>query len=139
MRVDAIQVAIGNRPQIDLPLTHRFTPGLYIREMRMPAGTLMVTKIHKSEHPLLLTQGCASFWSEETGVQNIEAPYVGITRPGTRRVWYAHSDCILMTFHPTQLTDPDAIEREIILERPLTPELEAAAQKLLEDCRDANA
>lgn len=107
-----------------MPIVHRFTPGLYIREIFMPAGTLVVTKIHKTEHPFVISQGRVSVFDEIHGVQELAAPHCGITLPGTRRALYVHEDTIWTTFHPTELRDIEAIEREIIepTHNPLLPE-----------------
>src|ERR1700681_2428958 len=71
---------------VDCPLVHRFVPKLYIREIFMPAGSMVVSKIHGTEHPYVVSQGCLTVWTEQEGEVFIEAPYTGITLPGTRRV-----------------------------------------------------
>lgn len=100
-------------------LTHRFTPGMYSREILMPAGTLLTSKIHKTEHQYVVTEGIAHVWTEETGVLTIKAPYVGITKPGTRRMLYIEQDCRWITFHPTTETDIQKIEEELIYPHPI--------------------
>ena len=113
-KIDDLELFIqDNLPLIDLPLVHRFTPGLYIREIRAPAGTLATTFIHKTEHPFVLSQGVVSIFNDGETI-HVEAPYTGITKPGTRRVVLVHVDCVWTTFHPTNLTDIDQIEREIL-------------------------
>lgn len=113
-RVDRIQDALAKMPQADCPLTHRFTPGLYIREIVMPAGAVVVSKIHKTEHPFVISKGKVSVWTENEGTVTFEAPHTGITKPGTRRILYIHQDTIWTTFHPTDKTTPEAVERDII-------------------------
>lgn len=83
------------------PLTHRFTPGLYTREILNPAGSLIVTKIHKTEHQFILIEGTLSIWTFEEGWRTVTGPHIGATQPGTRRIIYAHTDARLMTMHPT--------------------------------------
>src|SRR5687767_12638530 len=100
--IDRLEMgALAHLPAIDLPLIHRFTPGLYAREIFMPKGALVTSKIHKTEHPYVILEGAVSVYNTETGeVQNLEAPHVGITKPGTRRVLYMHEDTRWITFHP---------------------------------------
>ena len=95
-----------------LPLTHRFTPGMYIREIFMPAGSFVVTKIHKTEHPFVISQGLVSVWKNGT-VEHLQAPHTGITLPGTQRFLYVHEDTIWTTFHVTNLTDIEELERHL--------------------------
>lgn len=98
---------------VALPLVHRFTPGLYIREIFIPKGTLLTTVEHDVKHPFIISQGCVSVWSDNEGEVIYEAPYTGITTPGTRRIVYAHEDTIWTTIHPTDLKDPDEIVRSV--------------------------
>jgi hypothetical protein len=51
-RIDLLEMAmLETCAVIELPIVHRFTPGLYIREIFMPAGALVTSKIHKTEYP----------------------------------------------------------------------------------------
>jgi hypothetical protein len=65
----------------------------------MPAGTLLTSKIHKTEHPFIVSKGKLNVFLNGE-MQYIEAPYSGVTKPGTRRVIYILEDCIWTTFHP---------------------------------------
>ncbi len=105
-------------------LTHTFTPGLYARTLFMPKGSLFISKIHKTEHPYVISQGRASVWTED-GVVELKAPHIGVTKPGTCRVLYIHEDCTWTTFHPTPHTDVDAIEADIIQPFPEPAQIEA--------------
>lgn len=96
------------------PVVHRFTPGLYIREIFMPAGSVLTSKIHKTEHPFVISKGSVSVYSDNDGAQHITAPYTGITKPGTRRFLVIHEDTIWTTFHVTDKTCIEDIEDEII-------------------------
>jgi hypothetical protein len=95
------------------PVKHSFADGCYIREIFNPAGELLVTKIHKKEHPFFLMKGKMSILTEE-GVKHIEAPHHGITQPGTKRIIYTHEDCVFITVHATDKTDIEEIEKEVI-------------------------
>lgn len=103
-------------PVVDCPLTHRFCDGLYIREIFMPAGSLVTSKIHKTEHPFIISKGIVSVSIDGGEWQMYEAPYTGITKPGTRRVLFIHEDCVWTTIHKNDDNNEDvaAIERRII-------------------------
>lgn len=79
--------------------THKFTDGMYIREIFMPAGSLITSKIHKTEHPYIVSYGKVAVSIDAQEWDEITAPYTGITIPGTRRVLYIIEDCIWTTFH----------------------------------------
>ena len=95
------------------PLKHSFAKGVYIREVFNPAGELLVTKIHKYSHPFFLLHGEMTILGED-GEKKIKATHYGITKAGTKRIIYAHTDCIFVTVHATNEIDIDKIEEEII-------------------------
>ena len=97
------------------PLRHTFVDGAYVREIAMPKGMIITSKIHKVEHPYFVMSGDVSVLTEE-GVVRIKAPYQGITKPGTKRVLYMHEDTVWTTVHVTKHKDLKKIEREIIAE-----------------------
>ena len=112
-RVDVLQHDLAQFPPGEFPLTHRFTPGLYAREIFMPAGSLVVSRVHKTEHPYVVLSGRVRVWTEEGGVVEISGPHVGITKPGTRRVVFILEDCRWITFHPTTETDLEQLRVEL--------------------------
>lgn len=112
--IDGLAKELAQLPQIDCPLKHSFVPGFYVRQIFMPAGSLVISKIHKTEHPYVITRGKVSVWIEGVGVQHIRAPFTGITKPGTRRVLYVHEDCLWTTFHATDKQVVDEIEHDVI-------------------------
>lgn len=98
--LDRLEVAMCRHEMLDLPVYHSFTAGLYARTIHMPAGSLITSKIHKTEHPYVITKGSASVWIAGVGWQRLEAGHRGITRRGTRRLLYIHEDCEWTTYHP---------------------------------------
>jgi len=95
------------------PLKHSYGDGCYIREIFMPKGTLIISKIHKKTHPYFVMTGKASVVTED-GVEIIEAPHQGMTQAGTKRALYIHEDMIWTTVHVTKEIELDKIEAEII-------------------------
>lgn len=99
--IDNLQVVMSELPQIDCPLKHIWTPGMYIRQIFMPAGTAIISKTHNTTHPYIVSMGSVDVYnSEKDETVHIEAPYLGVTKPGTRRVLNVLQDCIWTTFHP---------------------------------------
>ena len=130
-RIDAVQRFCAQFPPAHMPVTHRFTPGMYSREIFMPAGTLVVSKIHKTEHPFAVLSGVAVVWDARHGLQKLTAGTVGITHPGTRRLLYIREDCRWITFHATPLLDVDDIEAEIIEPHAVGPDGNAVDDEIM--------
>lgn len=96
------------------PLKHSFSPGIYMREIFIPKGTVVTGKIHKHEHPNVLLKGHVKVVTESGGVEELIAPIAMISPAGTKRVVYALEDTTWITFHRTDQTDLEKIEEEVI-------------------------
>jgi hypothetical protein len=126
-RFDELEAAIVHNLQpVECPLTHLFTDKMYIREIVMPTGALVTSKIHKTEHPYVLSKGKMLVRVDDGEWIEIAAPYTGITKAGTRRIAYIIEECVWTTFHVNndELRDIDAIEDMVIehYENPLLKE-----------------
>ena len=115
--VDTLEQKIMGLPAAECPVVHRFTPGLYIREILMRKGTLITSKIHLTEHPYVISKGVVDVFIEGVGWKRYAAPYTGITKPYTRRILFIEEDTIWTTFHPTDETDLAKLEEQLILRR----------------------
>lgn len=100
------------------PLTHRFTPGLYIREIVMPTGAFLTTRIHKTEHPFFIQAGICQVYLEGQGWELIKAPYSGVTVPGTRRILYILEETTWITVHlnPKEIRDIKELEKMLMVD-----------------------
>lgn len=116
--LDRLEAAMQGHTPAQCPVSHRFAPGLYIREISIPAGTLLTSAIHKTEHPFVLAMGRIAVISENEGRVIYQAPHVGITTPGTRRALFAETDVVWVTIHKTDKTDLEEICAELIEDRP---------------------
>ena len=109
-----LQEAAGELPEVDCPLQHVFAPGAYARTIFIPAGTVIVGKIHKHAHLNILSQGSVSVMTEGGGLENLKGPLTMVSPPGTKRAVYAHTDVVWTTIHLTDETDLEKIEEHVI-------------------------
>jgi len=114
--IDVVENIIAHQPQVECPVIHRFTKGMYIREAFVPANTLLTSKTHKDEHPHVLSQGTITMWDGEGGQITVSAPYTGITKANARRVVLVHEDCIFTTFHVTDKTTVEEAEKDVYVD-----------------------
>ena len=112
-KVNEIEAMMLRMPQLDMPVTHYFSLGLYARELTIPAGTLLTGKIHKYQQLNIMTQGDLSVMTEE-GIKRVGAGFVIVSPPGTKRIAYAHADTKWITVHATDKLDVAEIEQEFI-------------------------
>jgi len=112
-QIDRIQAEMVKMPQAELTTEHSFSPGMYLRKVFRPAGTLIVGKVHKEPHFFLCAKGEIIAWTEN-GMKRLQAGDVVESKPGTKRVTLAVTDAIGITIHRTEKTDLDEIEAELI-------------------------
>lgn len=114
-KIDELEsVMLDNFPIVDCPVTHHHSDGMYVREIFLPKDTLVTSKIHKTQHPFFLMKGKCMVWIDGAE-QIIEAPFIGITQPDTRRVVYALENSIWATSHSVSNDETlEQIEERII-------------------------
>jgi hypothetical protein len=112
--IDRTHEALTHLPPAHCPLTHLFTPGIYFRKIFMPAMSMVISKIHKTEHPFVILKGTVSVKNGDDEPIVYEAPYVGVTRAGTQRVLFCHTDVEWATIHATDKQNAEEILDEII-------------------------
>lgn len=112
-KVLRLEEALRQLPQLPEDVHHHFAPGVYMRELRIPAGAVLTGKIHRTEHLNILAQGEISVLTEH-GVRRLTAPCVIKSSAGIKRAGYAHTDVVWICVHPTIETDLDKLEAELI-------------------------
>lgn len=94
--------------------THVFAPGAVARTMTIPAGMMIVGKIHKHAHLNILSKGTVMVHTESEGLRTLEGPLTMCSAAGTKRALIALTDAVWTTIHLTNETDLDKIEEEVI-------------------------
>jgi len=112
-QIERLQGEMMQMPQAELQTEHYFSGGMYCRKLTRSAGTLIVGKVHKKDHFFLCAKGEIIAWSEG-GMRHLYPGDVICSKPGTKRVTLAVTDAIGITFHKTNKTNLDKIEKELI-------------------------
>lgn len=99
---------------INLRVKHMHPDGMYVRTIEVPAGSLITSEEHTTEHPFVIHTGSISVWTPHEGFQTLHAPYLGVTAPGTKRILFSHTDVVWSTFHATTKKDLKEIRQEIL-------------------------
>lgn len=95
---------------------HFLAGGMYGRKVWRPAGTVIVGRVHKTEHFSILLSGELLVSDGETRTYR-EAPDVWVSPVGTQRATFALTDAEFMTVHrlPDGVTKMEDLE-EVLLE-----------------------
>jgi len=99
--------------QSTLPLKQKLENGLYTREIFMPKGQLVISFIHKQNHPSFFLSGEMSVLNDKGEVKRIKAPMAIETEAGTQRVAVMHEDCVWVCVYRTDAKTFEEAELEI--------------------------
>jgi quercetin dioxygenase-like cupin family protein len=113
-----IQIAHNNGNIVDIkeiPITHEFADQIYIRKMIMPADYVVAGATHKHKHAWFLLQGKVTIKEKGETVTHI-APCYTISKPGAKRIIYAHEKSIFISVHknPSNTKNIKKLEKQIV-------------------------
>lgn len=96
--------------------THFFAPGMYLRELTIPAGMIVVGKTHRHAHFFFVLKGKALVVSE-FGRDVVEAGFIKVSQAGDKRVFLTIEETKIATVHVNKddTNDLDIIEAEHII------------------------
>ena len=92
---------------------HYQIKGVYVRELKLKAGTVLTGKIHNFESIGILSQGRMRILTSG-GAFIVEAPYVTVDQPGIKRLGVCETDCTFVTVHRTDAEEIADIEDELV-------------------------
>lgn len=112
---EAMKARPDNLGEDPFPLEHSFAPGLYARQVTCPAGAVIVTKLHKTEHFIFMLKGRVRVVTEDGPVE-IVAPCMFRNPIGVKRAVHVLEETVWINVmaNPDELTDMDAIEDRYI-------------------------
>lgn len=128
--IQRLQAALALFPQQESEASHHFAPGLYARELIIPAGAVIIGKMHRHAHLAVMAYGDMTLYSTQAGRNRMQGYHLIESPAGIKRVGYAHADSCWITFHVTQERDLEALERDIIAPEDI-PDLDADARALI--------
>lgn len=110
---DDLEQKLLSVDQVDCPVIHRFGPGVYIREVTLPAGTLAIGHRHKFAHINIVLKGTVLVLNDNGTTTEIVAPYVYTSQPG-RKVVFAKDEVVWQNIFATTQTDVEALEAHLL-------------------------
>lgn len=102
-----------NKSQVECPLKHNFAPGVYMREITMPAGSFVIGHEHLTEHFNVVLTGKARVMIDGV-IEDLVAPCYFISKPNVRKVLYIVEEMKFATIHPTDETSVEVLENTLI-------------------------
>jgi len=112
-KINALMQEVLQLPQVDCPVTHHFGPNIYIREVVMPAGTVVVGKPHKTEHMCNMIEGKMIVVNEDGEQMEVAAPSVFMAKKG-RKTAYIIETVRFQNIFSTDETDIEKLENMLV-------------------------
>ena len=91
---------------------HIFHDGWYERRLLIPAGMLIIGKVHRHVHPVGVIRGRALLISQ-FGREEVLGGYFGASLPGVKRIVLAIEDTLFFTLHRNEGNTRDLAEIEV--------------------------
>jgi len=94
---------------------HTFADSIYVREMTISKGEIIIGAIHKHLHVWLLLSGHITVLTEDR-LEEYKAPCTVLSEPGVKRVIYGNEESIFTNVHknPTNTRSIKELEKQIV-------------------------
>jgi len=129
-KIEQVESHLLDLPQVECPVVHHFGPGIYIREVTLPAGTLAIGHAQRFEHLNIMLTGAVAMVGDDGQTKVLRAPMIFVGKPG-RKLGYVLETCIWQNVYATDERDIDKLET-MFLDKSATWQAHAEAAKQLE-------
>ncbi len=107
--VASLEALCLSQKQVACPVYHHFSPGIYIREVNIPANTISIGHRQKTEHLNIFLKGKVLFLEPDGRTSVLTAPMIFTSPPG-RKVGYILEDMVWLNAYPTTETNVEVLE-----------------------------
>lgn len=129
-KIEQVESHLLDLPQVECPVVHHFGPGIYIREVTLPAGTLAIGHAQRFEHLNIMLTGAVAMVGDDGQTKVLRAPMIFVGKPG-RKLGYVLETCIWQNVYATEERDIDKLE-SMFLDKSSSWQAHAEATKQLE-------
>ena len=115
--VERVESAMLALPQAECPVFHHFGPGIYVREVNLPAGITAIGHAQRFPHLNVMLKGRVLMYREDGSTVEITAPALFVAPPG-RKIGYVLEDVAWLNVYATNETDIETLERTYLDKSP---------------------
>lgn len=105
-QIEQLESHMLDLPQTECPVVHHFGPGIYIREVTLPAGTFAVGHTQKHEHLNIMLTGAVEILDDDGTTKVLRAPMIFVGKPG-RKVGLILETCTWQNVYPNPDNERD--------------------------------
>lgn len=129
-KIEQVESHLLDLPQVECPVVHHFGPGIYIREVTLPAGTLAIGHAQRFDHLNIMLTGAVAMVDDGGQTKVLRAPMIFVGKPG-RKLGYVLETCIWQNVYATEEHDIDKLE-SMFLDKSATWQAHAEIARQLE-------
>lgn len=85
-------------PQLEIPVTHRYSGGIYCRQITIPEDTILTGRIYADDHYDVMIYGDVTVSGDE-GKKRLTGFNIFPGKRGKKRAGYVHKETLWLTFH----------------------------------------
>lgn len=111
--IAASEARMLSLPQAPCPVVHRFGPGIYIREVTLPAGAMAIGHRQRHEHTNMMLKGRVRLQQDDGSWRELVAPLFFIGKPG-RKIGYVIEETVWQNIYATSETDIETLEAMLL-------------------------
>ena len=97
-KIKRLEAANKQLPQIDIETVERFIGSMYTRQIKIPAGTVITSRVYKRAYVDIMISGDITI-SDSNGTYRLSGYNVLEGTPGRKRAGFAHEDTYWITVH----------------------------------------
>jgi len=112
-KLECLEAAMLDHPQVPCPVVHHFGPGVYVREVHLPAGTLAIGHAQRFAQLNVVLQGAVAMLGDDGQLKIVQAPAI-FTGPPGRKFGYVLRDTVWQNIYASEETDIEALENHFL-------------------------
>ena len=113
VRILELQEQMRKEKQIEMPLVHEFSDGVYMRTIFMEKDIWVIGKTHKTEHFNIIHTGSCNLMIDGV-ISYVKAPYMFVSGKGVKKVLRIIEDMTWSTVHP--INNDDLIKEDGLID-----------------------
>lgn len=112
-KAERLESSMLDIPQVDCPIKHYFAPGMWARQITIPAGVVLVGAIHKTDNLAILSKGTILLVTDDQPIE-LTAPCTVLVKAGQKNAAVAIEEAVWTNFfpNPTNETNIDKLVEE---------------------------
>lgn len=109
-QIDLVESKMLSMPQVECSVAHHFGPGVYMRQVSIPADTFSIGHHQNTEHLNHMIKGRVIMLNDDGTTSELIAPVIYTAKPG-RKIGYIVEDMVWINIYATEETDIDILEK----------------------------